>query len=35
MTTLLWTRFLFLTVLAGVALLMVWLEHRSDDTRWQ
>lgn len=35
MTTLLWTRFLFLIVLAGVVLLFVWLEQRSDDTRWR
>jgi hypothetical protein len=35
MTTLLWTRFLFLIVLAAVVVLVAWVEHRSDDTRWR
>jgi hypothetical protein len=35
MTTLLWARFLFLIVLAGVTLLFVWVERRSDETDWR
>jgi hypothetical protein len=31
MTLLLWTRYAFLIALAGVALLVVWAELRSDE----
>ena len=31
MTLLLWTRYAFLLALAGVVLLVVWAELRSDE----